>query len=366
MLPLFLMILQWRDTCLTWCADSDKCSKWIPIRHYFLRRHWYQTISLPQNLIFSEQAHWYMIQYRLWYPCHHCCDFPSPIPFQSERWSKPMSVHSSPLLDGTALKQLVLHCQLLIHLTTFIFLKLLFIMLTVICLWTLLPCSFSSSSTLPKATFTIIFIIWQTLANMSAQNIVAHGFSSKWSILLAKTRKLAPGYTDVVSTVMSSFLDSSWYFFGWSCSPFYHFSFITFLMLIALTGLAPSSINVESMQQFKPSTVEITNFSVFGGGDGVLDNLIIWTQLVVEHELRENTTFKFTTQEHVIVGWPNIEVGQLSGDIKFPSDVLLYNMTCWWEAPSFNMSQWNMTWYTGGFAWYPFEPPPANTTSEFA
>lgn len=110
-----------------------------------------------------------------------------------------MSVRSSPLPDSAALKQLVLRHRLLIHLTAFIFFELSFITLAVVCLRTPLPCSFSSSSTLPKATFTIIFIVWQTLANMSAQNIVAHGFSSEWSILLAKTGKLAPGYTDVVS-----------------------------------------------------------------------------------------------------------------------------------------------------------------------
>lgn len=271
---------------------------------------------------------------------------------------KPMGADLSPLLDSIAPTQLVLRRRLFIQLAIFILLELSFITLAIVCLRTPLPCSTSSSTTFTKAIFTVFFIIWQTVANMCAQSIVYHGFSSEWYIRFGKTGKLTPGDTDIVSTAMSGFLDRFRYFFGRSCSLSYSLSFIASLMLIALAGLAPGSINVENIQPFKPSTVSITNLTAAADDNILLGNVVLRSWLLVELELRDNSTFKFTTEEHVIVGWPNVEVAQLTGDIKFQSDALFYNMTCWWEAPSFNISLWNTTWYAGGFAWYPWLSPP--------
>lgn len=267
-----------------------------------------------------------------------------------------------PRLDNASLPQLVLRRRLLIQLTAFIFLELAFITLAIVCLQTPLSCSISSSTTLTKAVFTVLFIVWQTIAIMCAQSVVSHGFSSEWYIRFSKTEKLIPGYTDMVSTATSGLLDRFRYFFSRGCSLSYRLSFITSLVLVVLAGLAPGSINVEDIQQFEHSTISITNFTAVGGDvDNVLDTPIFRAGLIADLELRENTTFKFTTEEHVIVGWPNIDPGQLAGDIKFQSDALLYNRTCWWEAPSFNVSQWNTTWYAGGFAWYPWTTPEPDT-----
>lgn len=260
------------------------------------------------------------------------------------------------LLDSITPMQLVLRRRLLIHLTVFIFLELAFIALALVCLRTPLPCSLSSSTTFTKAVFTALFIVWQTIAVMSAQNLVFHVFSSEWYTRFTETGKLTPGYTDIVSTAMSGFLDRFRYFFGHNCSQSYRLAFITSLMLIALPGLAPGSITVEDVQQFEPSTLAITNITAAVNGSAP-NSLLLQSWIITQLELQGNTTFKFKTQEHVIVGWPNIEPGQLTGDIKFQSDVLLYNVTCQWEAPSFNMSQWGTTWYAGEFGWYPWMPP---------
>lgn len=271
----------------------------------------------------------------------------------------------SPLTNNVTLTQHQLRRRLSIQLTVFIFLELAFIALAGVCLRTPLPCSFSSSLTLPKAIFTVVFIIWQTIAIMCAQGVVSHGFSSEWYIRFSKTGKLIPGDTDIVSTATARYLDRFRYFFGRDCSLSYRLSFITSLILIALAGLAPGSINVEDVQRFEPSTVLITNFTAVGGDiDGILKNPIFRTSLIAELELRENTTFQFRAEEHIIAGWPNIESGQLTGDIKFQSDVLVYDFTCRWEAPSFNISRWNTTWYAGGYAWYPWTTPLPKTSFE--
>lgn len=143
---------------------------------------------------------------------------------------------------------------------------------------------------------------------MCAQSVVSHGFGSEWHIRFSKTEILIPGYTDMVSTATSGLLDRSRYFFSRGCSLSYRLSFITSLVLVVLAGLSPGSINVEDIQQFEHSTISITNFTAIGGDvNNVLGTPIFRAGLIADLELRENTTFKFTTEEHVIVGWPNID-----------------------------------------------------------
>lgn len=254
--------------------------------------------------------------------------------------------------------QLLIRRRLFVHLSFFILLEIAFIALAIVCLHKPLPCSITRSSTLTKAIFTTFFIVWQTVAILGAQNVVYHGFSCEWYIRRMKTGMLIPGCTDVVSLTTSSIWDRVRHFSSRKSSLSYRLSFLAFWLLLALTGIAPGSINVEDIQHFEPSFISVTNFT-FVGGDvvDVLNNAINRGLLIADLEYQENTTFMFETQPHVIVGWPNIQTGQLTGDIKFQSDALLYNSKCWWEEPSFNTSQWNTTWYAGGFAWYPWITP---------
>ncbi|EKM76018.1 hypothetical protein AGABI1DRAFT_131736 [Agaricus bisporus var. burnettii JB137-S8] len=254
--------------------------------------------------------------------------------------------------------QLLIRRRLFVHLSFFILLEVAFIALAIVCLHKPLPCSITRSSTLTKAIFTTFFIVWQTVAILGAQNVVYHGFSCEWYIRRMKTGMLIPGCTDVVSLTTSSIWDRVRHFSSRKSSLSYRFSFLAFWLLLALTGIAPGSINVEDIQHFEPSFISVTNFT-FVGGDvvDVLNNAINRGLLIADLEYQENMTFMFETQPHIIVGWPNIQTGQLTGDIKFQSDALLYNSKCWWEAPSFNTSQWNTTWYAGGFAWYPWITP---------
>jgi hypothetical protein len=135
--------------------------------------------------------------------------------------------------------------------------------------------------------------------------------------------------------------------------------------LVALAGIAPGAINVDDVLRFRHSTILVTNFTATGGDiDGILSDPIVGAGLIVELEFRENTTFGFGTQEHIVMGWPNVEAGEVEGDIQYETDALLFNLSCWWQAPSFNMSQWNTTWYAGGFAWYPWTTPDPDTVFE--
>jgi hypothetical protein len=244
------------------------------------------------------------------------------------------------------------------RLAGFIVLEFAFIALAVTCLFYQLPCSISSSPTLTKATFTVLFIAWHTFAIMCAQELISHVFSGEWFFRLRKRKKLRPGYTDVVSTITSGFRDRLLHSIRRSATLEYRLSYLAFWVLFALSGIAPSSINVDDLQYFAPTTFPITNFSATGGDtDGILKEPIVRTGHIIDLELQQNTSFKFGIEERVIVGWPDVEAGQLMGDMVYPSDALLYNMSCWWEAPTFNMTRWNTTAYAGGFAWYPWTTP---------
>ncbi|KAF5354940.1 hypothetical protein D9756_005729 [Leucocoprinus leucothites] len=255
--------------------------------------------------------------------------------------------------------------RLLSRLFVFFFLEIAFIALGIACLSSELPCSLFSSPTLTKAIFTVLFIAWHAVAIMCAQEIVFQSFSSEWYFLLQKRGKLVPGYTDMVSTITSGFRSRFLHFFGRSTSFAYRLSYTASWVLFALSGIGPGSINVDDVPRLSRTTINITNFTFTGGDtDGILSDPIIHAGHVVELELRESTPFKFATEEHVVVGWPQVEAGKMMGDMEFQSDALLYNMTCWWEAPSFNMSQWGTAWYAGEFAWYPWTTPDPDTFFE--
>jgi hypothetical protein len=193
---------------------------------------------------------------------------------------------------------------------------------------------------------------------MCAQEIISHTFGGEWYFLYEKHGKLIPGYTDRVSTISSGFKDYLQHFTSRSTTLAYRFSYIIFWVIVVLSRVAPGSINVNDIQYFAKTTVSITNFTATGGDiQDILGDIIDRTANIVEVEIRENTPTKFTIEQNVIVGWPDLDAGKPIGDIKYLSDVLMYNMSCWWEAPTFNMTRWNTTTYAGGFAWYPWSPP---------
>lgn len=270
--------------------------------------------------------------------------------------------HGAPL-PGTTLDEQVLYRRLVFQLLAFVCLEFLFITLAISCLNSPLPisASLSLSPTLTKAGFSVVFIAWQTIATIYAGDVALHGFSSEWYFRFRETGRLTPGHTDLVSTITSGFFDRFYHFFSHTSSSTYRLSFIAYWVLAALLGLGPGVINVADIPRFTPTKINVTNLTHASNNVG---SAILRSWLITELELQENTSFKFATQDHVIVGWPSIEVSKLTQDIEFESDTLLYNMSCWWEAPTFNMSQWNTTWYAGGFAWYPWTTPPHSTTFE--
>ncbi|KAJ3558693.1 hypothetical protein NP233_g11459 [Leucocoprinus birnbaumii] len=207
-----------------------------------------------------------------------------------------------------------------------------------------IPCAITSSATLNKAIFSVLFIAWQTVANICASEIVNHAFSSEWYIQFRQHGKLIPGRTDCVSTITSGFQDRLLHFIGPSASLSYCLAYLTFWVLFALAGIAPSSINVDLTPRSQEALIAITNFTFTGGDmDTTLSDPIIRTGSIVDLENRQKTPYGFSNQEGIIVGWPFMDSMDLMGDMIYESDALLYNHTCWWEAPSVNMSQWNTT-----------------------
>ncbi|KAF5354866.1 hypothetical protein D9756_005788 [Leucocoprinus leucothites] len=254
--------------------------------------------------------------------------------------------------------------RLFVQLIVFFFLIFGYLTLAAVCLKGPLPWKFSSASATTESCLNAALLTWRTLAIACAQDIAVHGFSSEWYFRLQETGTMIPGHTDRVSTITTGLWDRFTYTFSRKATTRYRLSFITYWVLVALAAVAPAAINLDNTTLFDPAVIRITNFQTTTGA-GSLESLgmaAARADVVVELEIREDTLYGLTTEENIIVGWPDLEdVSQLEGDLTFRSDVLLYNMSCWWEAPSFGRSEWNTTVYAGGFSWYPLNSPVTNT-----
>lgn len=258
---------------------------------------------------------------------------------------------------------LVLRRRLLIQLTIFLILEIGFLSLVITCFFSPIHWNLPVSSTLAKGGLTVITIIWHTIAISNATNIALHGFSSEWYLRFRRTRTLEPGKTDLVSTLATGIFTRFKYFVAKDASLTYRMSFVAFWALIALNGIAPGAINIDDVSTSVPTRINITNFTAVGGDtdDPILLNPVVRAGLVLDLEQRMHSPFGFTTEPSTIVGWPNVTTNKLDGDLIFESDVLSFNMTCWWERPSFNITKWQTTWFAGGYVWYPWNTPLPDT-----
>lgn len=194
-----------------------------------------------------------------------------------------------------------------------------------------LPLSFSDSEV--KGGFTVIFIVWHSLAILSGGHILADAFSREWSVQLAN---IIPGRTDRVSTVTSGFLDRIFHVVSKHSSGTFKLAFLASLSFMALTQLAPGTISAATTFVDIPITVDVgRQISQITSATGAGQFLTVQNRanLIVRLEMIERTPFGFKLPPNTLVALPS-HPGEFNGTLEYNTDVVEYHHDCHWEAPT--------------------------------
>jgi len=208
-----------------------------------------------------------------------------------------------------------------------------FIILAAVCLAKPVPLNISLrfNDSDVKGGFTVVFIVWHSLAVLAGGHILADAFSREWSV----HANIVPGTTDRVSTVTSGALDRILYIFTKHASETFKLAFLASLAFMALTRLAPGTISAATTIIPVSTTVQVarqvtqiseSNFQQF-----------ITTQrranLIVQLEKIELTPFGFKLPTNTLMSLPPPS-HESNRTLEYDTDIVEFHHNCRWEAPS--------------------------------
>jgi hypothetical protein len=205
-----------------------------------------------------------------------------------------------------------------------------------------LPSSFTpQAQTEVKGAFTILFIVWQSLALFPVRSIVTYVFSSEWTYLFAETGTLVPGRTDRVSTLISGVLDRLRHTYDRKASWSFRTAFLTSLIFLALAAFAPGTISLVIILVPRPMTLNIGNLTMASGDVFEFHhdtwNAIQRAWVMTQLEKIEGSQYGYRNPNNWLVGWPPLGLPvNGSGAIEYPSDVVKFGFGCQWEAPTYD------------------------------
>jgi len=186
-----------------------------------------------------------------------------------------------------------------------------------------------------KGVTTVLTIAWQTLALLPITDIVMEIFSSEWSHIFRCTHELDPGKTDVVSIQTAGILDRLKHFYSSNASLAFRLAFPVSLLSVALTGIAPGALTVET--RFFPTVAHMRVGNIDISRMGSYSNTIPQrAAMLTQVEQVEHQQYSMNTSEAgVIVGWPELSpLTESVGDLTYPSDMVQFDYHCYWKAPS--------------------------------
>lgn len=197
----------------------------------------------------------------------------------------------------------------------------------------------SENSKTAKGGFTILFIIWQTLALFPVLGIIGSIFSSEWSFIQRHTHKLEPGKTDRVSVMGSGLLNQVLYFFFERPSTAFRLAFAASILALALHDFAPGAISVALTPVTSSSTLQIGHFTINGmwsEQDPISSALDASNRAsaIIRLEQVEGSPFGYSMNpSNCVVGWPKSLTVSEGGKATYQSDSACWNYDCNWEAP---------------------------------
>ena len=207
-----------------------------------------------------------------------------------------------------------------------------FIILASVCLARPLPLAFGLSDSRIKGGFTVIFIVWHSLAVLAGGKITINAFSREWSVQL---ERIVPETTDGVSTIDSGWLDRISHCLSKHASSTFRVAFLASLALMALAPLAPGTINVSTTTISVPTTVPVAR-QISQINDNNFQQFLTFStraNLIVVLEKTELTPFGFKLPANTLISLPPPSY-KSNGALEYNTDIVEFRHNCRWEAPS--------------------------------
>ncbi|KAJ3575933.1 hypothetical protein NP233_g758 [Leucocoprinus birnbaumii] len=181
-----------------------------------------------------------------------------------------------------------------------------------------------------KSGFTVLFIVWNTLAVVTVEQILADAFSREWSV---HSSSIIPGTTDRVSVITSGILDRIGHFFSKRASGTFRTAFLASLCCIALTKVAPSTMTTTSSAKHS-ITLRVGSLISRTASNMSAESLLAiqrHANLIVRMELLEETPYHFEMPaNHLVI----IPIDTIYGTAEYNTDIVGFNHNCRWEAPT--------------------------------
>ncbi|KAF7778445.1 hypothetical protein Agabi119p4_2790 [Agaricus bisporus var. burnettii] len=231
-----------------------------------------------------------------------------------------------------------------LRLLIFIILEAGYIILAAVCLAKPVPLSIHLNLTDAevKGGFTVVFVVWQSIAILMGAYFAADAFSREWSFQLAH---IAPGTADRnslgaidrVSTMTSGFIDRTSHLLFNKPSGTFKLAFLASISFVALSSLAPGTINAATTLIDSPITLPIGRLLSHVTDDEFQEVLTAQgrANLILRLEMIEHSPFGFNLEPNMLTAVPRVDLASFNGTIEYNSDVVEFHHDCHWEAPQF-------------------------------
>ncbi|KAF8996966.1 hypothetical protein BDQ17DRAFT_1411559, partial [Cyathus striatus] len=192
-----------------------------------------------------------------------------------------------------------------------------------------------------KGGFTVISIIWHTLAIFTIQPLVTQVVSSEWYFVGSRTGVVRIGKDDTVSTLTADLVDHIRHTLSRRASKTYRGAMLLSMILVGLGGLGPGTIGVSTLLVNVTSSMDIADLSHLKDVSSPLDtaNTQFWmdrAERIIRTENIDGSTFGFVTQPNYVVPSPgqSFDLEQISqGIVSYRTDVVHFDYACEWQDP---------------------------------
>jgi len=191
---------------------------------------------------------------------------------------------------------------------------------------------FGFSDSKIKGGFSVIFIVWHSLAILAGGKITIDAFSREWSVQL---EHIVPGTTDIVSTINSGLLDRTSYCLSKHASSTFRFAFVASLFLMMLAQLAPGAINTTVITV--PTAIQVARQVSQINSDNFQQFLASAARasLIVRQEKigSAQSQFGLKLPAYTLMSLPPPSY-ILNRTIEYNTDIVEFHHDRHWEAPS--------------------------------
>ncbi|EKM82345.1 hypothetical protein AGABI1DRAFT_104370 [Agaricus bisporus var. burnettii JB137-S8] len=221
-----------------------------------------------------------------------------------------------------------------ISLFTFILLEVGYIVLAAVCLARPVPLRIplDLSDSEVKGGFTVVVVVWQTLAIVSGAYMANDVYEEE------------PGatkpnhHTRLTVTAVVDFIDHRvTHLIRGRATKTFILAFLASISFFALNSLAPGAISAATTLIDSPITLPIGRLLSHATAD---DTQEVFTaqgraNLILRLEMIEHSPFGFNLESNMLTAVPRVDLASFNGTIEYNSDVVEFHHDCHWEAPQF-------------------------------